>query len=72
MADRYSELKEQLQELEKRIEEQEKRIPPHSVKPEQIMELERLEEERDALQEKLRNLELRKVEKDSGSSSNDE
>lgn len=55
MADYLRELKEQLQDLEKRIEEQKKRIPPHSVKPEQIMELERLEDERDALQEKLRN-----------------
>ncbi|MFO7877249.1 MAG: hypothetical protein R6U55_11785 [Desulfovermiculus sp.] len=68
MADRSSELKEQLKELEKRIEEQEKRIPPHSVKPEQIMELERLEEERDALQQKLRSLEIREAQKDSSSS----
>ncbi|MDZ7759260.1 MAG: hypothetical protein U5L00_03265 [Desulfovermiculus sp.] len=56
MADRYRELTEQLRELEEKIEEQKKRIPPHSVKPEQIMELERLEEERDDLQAKLRSL----------------
>ncbi|MFP4034817.1 MAG: hypothetical protein ACLFRE_04660 [Desulfovermiculus sp.] len=56
MADRYRELTEQLRELEEKIEEQKKRIPPHSVKPEQIMELERLEEERDDLLAKLRSL----------------
>lgn len=63
MADYLSELKEQFQELEKRIEEQEKRIPPHSVKPEQIMELERLEEERDVLLEKLRSFESKEPKK---------
>lgn len=56
MADRYRELTEQLRDLEEKIEEQKKRIPPHSVKPEQIMELERLEEERDDLLAKLRSL----------------
>jgi len=61
MADYLRELKEQLQELEKKIAEQEKRIPPHSVKPEQILELERLEEERDALQEKLRSFESKET-----------
>ncbi|MFP4285149.1 MAG: hypothetical protein ACLFQG_06315 [Desulfovermiculus sp.] len=40
--------------------EQEKRIPPYSVKPEQILELERLEE-RDALQEKLRSFEMKEI-----------
>ncbi len=57
MSDRCRELKEQLQELEEKIEEQEKRIPPHSVQPEQVMELERLEEERDVLLEEIRRLE---------------
>lgn len=57
MADHYRELKEQLRELEEKIEEQEKRIPPHSVQPEQVMELERLEEERDALLDEIRSLE---------------
>lgn len=61
MADYLRELKVQLQELEKKIAEQEKRIPPHSVKPEQILELERLEEERDALQEKLRSFESKET-----------
>ncbi len=49
-------LKERIRQLDQQIEEQKKRIPPHSVKPEHIMELERLEEEREALQEKLDSL----------------
>lgn len=57
MSDHFRELKEQLQELEEKLEEQEKRIPPHSVQPEQLMELDRLEEERDVLLEKIRGLE---------------
>jgi uncharacterized coiled-coil protein SlyX len=56
MADRFKELQKRLQELEEKIEEQEKRIPPHSVQPEQVIELERLEEERDVLLEKIRGL----------------
>ena len=56
MDEGHRELTQKLSELEAKIEEQKKRIPPHSVKPEQIMELERLEEERDQLRKKLRSL----------------
>lgn len=46
-----------LEDAEERVREQEKRIPPHSVRPHQLMELERLEEERDLIAEKLRQME---------------
>ena len=56
MEGRIDELREQILELQQRIEEQEWRIPPHSVQPEHLRELERLEEERDALQRELDSL----------------
>ncbi|MFO8049232.1 MAG: hypothetical protein R6U29_09390 [Desulfosudaceae bacterium] len=56
MDDQKDFLLQKLQQLEKDIAEQEKRLPPHSVKPEHIQELERLEEARDELQKQLRQL----------------
>ncbi len=55
--DKKAQLQERIKRLDEQIEEQKERIPPHSAKPEQIMELEELEEKRDALQEELRALE---------------
>lgn len=51
--DKKAELEERIRQLDIEIEEQKKRIPPHSVRPEQIMHLEELEEQRDALQKEL-------------------
>ncbi len=56
MHQRIDDLRERIVELQQRIEEQERRIPPHSVQPEHLRELERLEEERDALQRELDSL----------------
>jgi hypothetical protein len=56
MTDRKEELRAEIRRLDERIEEQKQRIPPHSAKPEHIQELERLEEEREALQEELSSL----------------
>ncbi len=56
MPDRKEELRDRIRDLDRRIEEQKQRIPPHSAKPEHIQELERLEEEREALQEELDSL----------------
>jgi len=56
MQERINELRERILDLQKRIEEQERRIPPHSVQPEHLQELERLEEERDTLQRELHSL----------------
>jgi len=53
MRDRIKELRQRIGDLQKRIEDQERRIPPHSVQPEHLQELERLEEDRDALQREL-------------------
>ncbi|MFW6414932.1 MAG: histidine kinase [Thermodesulfobacteriota bacterium] len=55
--DRKTRLQEQIRELDEQIREQRERIPPHSAKPEQIMQLEELEERREALQEELDSLE---------------
>ncbi len=57
MNDQHRELREKILKLDKQIEEQKRRIPPHSVQPSQIIELERLEEEREILQKKLGSLE---------------
>jgi prefoldin subunit 5 len=57
MEERIAELRERIRELQERIREQERRIPPHSVQPVHLRELERLEEERDALQRELDSLE---------------
>ncbi len=51
-----AQLEKDLVESEERIKEQEKRIPPHSVRPHQIEELERLEDERDRILERLKAL----------------
>jgi hypothetical protein len=56
MSDRKTEIQKRIKELDICLEEQKKRIPPHSVQPEQIMELERLEDEREALQKELDSL----------------
>lgn len=56
MEERITELRERILDLQQRIEEQERRIPPHSVQPEHMQELERLEDERDALQRELDSL----------------
>jgi len=50
-------LRQEIRQLEKDLAEQEQRIPPHSVKPEHIQELERLEEELARRKEQLRLLE---------------
>jgi hypothetical protein len=50
-------LRQKFRGIEEQIEEQRKRIPPHSVKPAAIMELEALEEERDALAAEIRKIE---------------
>jgi len=59
MDTRLESLKQKLKGIDEQIEEQRKRIPPHSAKPAAIMELEALEEERDAL-----TAEIRKIEED--------
>ena len=57
METRLESLKQKIGDIEEQIEEQRKRIPPHSVKPAAIMELEALEEERDALAAEIRKIE---------------
>ena len=57
METRLESLKQKIGDIEEQIEEQRKRIPPHSVKPAAIMELEALEEERDALAAEIRRIE---------------
>jgi predicted nucleic acid-binding Zn-ribbon protein len=57
METRLESLKRKIRGIEEQIEEQRKRIPPHSVKPAEIMELEALEEERDALAAEIRKIE---------------
>ena len=54
--DKKAQLQEQIKQLDEQIDEQKERIPPHSAKPEQIMELEDLEEKRESLQEELDSL----------------
>jgi hypothetical protein len=56
MDDEKARLEEKLKDLELRIEELNQRIPPHSVKPAMIMELDSLEEERDEVAERLKAL----------------
>ena len=51
--DKKAELEERIRQLDEQIEEQKKRIPPHSARPQQLMHLEELEEQRDALQKEL-------------------
>ncbi len=46
-------LEEEIRRLEVEIEEQRLRIPPHSVKPAMLMELEELEAKRDQLRAEL-------------------
>jgi uncharacterized protein YdcH (DUF465 family) len=57
MTDRKEKLRAEIRRLDERIKEQKERIPPHSAKPEHIQELERLEEEREALKDELSSLE---------------
>jgi cell division protein FtsB len=57
MDTRLESLRQKLRGIEEQIDEQQKRIPPHSVKPAAVMELEALEEERDALAAEIRKLE---------------
>jgi hypothetical protein len=57
MATRLELLRQKFRGIEEQIEEQRKRIPPHSVKPAEIMELEALEDERDALAAEIRRIE---------------
>ncbi|MFP4444987.1 MAG: hypothetical protein ACLFPD_01910 [Desulfosudaceae bacterium] len=49
-------LRQEIRQLEKDLAEQEQRIPPHSVRPEHIQELERLEEELARRKEQLQQL----------------
>lgn len=56
MNQRKEELEKKLSDIQERIRDQEARIPPHSVRPHQIQELENLEEERDRLLEELATL----------------
>jgi hypothetical protein len=46
-------LEEEIRRLEEEIEEQRLRIPPHSMKPEMLIELEELEAKRDQLRAEL-------------------
>lgn len=57
MDKRLESLKQKFRQIEEQIDEQRKRIPPHSVKPAAIMELEALEEERNALAAEIRKIE---------------
>ena len=57
MNEKINILRQEIRQLEKDLAEQEQRIPPHSVKPEHIQELERLEEELVHRKEQLRLLE---------------
>jgi hypothetical protein len=50
-------LKQKYREIEEQLDEQRKRIPPHSVKPTAIMELEALEGDRDAVAAEIRKIE---------------
>jgi len=52
----YHLLYEKLKELEDKIRNLNERIPPHSIKPSLIMELDRLEEERDEVAKRLASL----------------
>ncbi|MFO7861835.1 MAG: hypothetical protein R6U41_11495 [Desulfosalsimonas sp.] len=49
-------LQKQLADVEEQIADLNQRIPPHSVKPVFIRQLDELEEKRDRIQEKLRQL----------------
>ncbi len=51
-------LRQDLKKIEIEIEEQEKRIPPHSVKPQLMIDLEKLEDERDRLLNEIKQAEL--------------
>lgn len=53
MTDDRSKLEEELHGVEARIEALEERIPPHSVKPHFIRQLDELEAERDRIIERL-------------------
>lgn len=53
MQEKRAALQARIQELKELIQEQERRIPPHSVQPQQLQELERLEEEKERLQKEL-------------------
>jgi len=53
MKARCEELEAKISKLEAEIEEQQLRIPPHSVKPAMLMELEELETKRDQLRAEL-------------------
>ncbi|MBW1989892.1 MAG: hypothetical protein JRI97_10150 [Deltaproteobacteria bacterium] len=54
------ELEKRLKEREEAVAEQKARLPAHSIRPHQLLELERLEEERDEAAEALSRLEKRK------------
>ena len=53
---RFEKLEEEIGRLEGEIEEQRLRIPPHSMKPAMLMELEELEAKRDQLRAELNRL----------------
>jgi DNA-binding transcriptional MerR regulator len=54
---RKKELRKQLERVEQEIAELNERIPPHSVKPVFIQQLDELEEKQDAIESELKELE---------------
>lgn len=56
MNEKHLLLEQRLAEVTAQLRDQEARIPPHSIRPHQIEELERLEEERDRLKKELSEL----------------
>ena len=56
MASEIEELKARIAELEAEIEDAKKRIPAHSVRPQQIMEIERMEDELAEMRNRLAQL----------------
>ena len=56
MASEIEELKARIAKIEAEIEDAKKRIPAHSVRPQQIMEIERMEDELAKMRNKLAQL----------------
>ena len=60
MDETRDQLVQRLAELEEQVQDQEARLPAHSVRPHQIEELERLEEERDRARAELEEYDCKK------------